>query len=41
MMMLVRLGNLKGGRGRLSWIGFLVVTVGPWLVLIWLLWPRR
>ena len=41
MMMLVSLGDSKGGRGRLSWIGFLAVTVGPWFVLFWLLWGRH
>jgi hypothetical protein len=41
MNMLVKLGDRKDGRSRPSWIGFLVVTIGPWLVLIWLLWPRR
>jgi hypothetical protein len=33
-----------GRKGRASWsseIMFLAITVGPWLVLMWLLWSRR
>jgi hypothetical protein len=42
MMMLVSIGGPRPGRNRwLSELAFLVLTVGPWLVMIWLLWPRR
>lgn len=30
-------------KGQASWslkIMFLAITVGPWLILMWLLWPR-
>ncbi len=28
-------------RFRIEEILFLVITVGPWIVLVWLLWPHR
>jgi len=36
--------RLQGQRARTDWrseILFLLLTVGPWVVLVWLLWPRR
>ena len=41
MIMLVRTGDPRPGRKRwLSELLFLVSTLGPWFVMIWLLWPR-
>jgi hypothetical protein len=42
VMMLVSLGD--AGRGRKRWLSdlaFLAITVAPWVILIWLMWPRR
>lgn len=42
MILLVKLGD--PGRGRKQWISYLpfvVLTVGPWVLMVWLLWPRR
>ena len=36
--------RIKGQRARTDWrseILFLLLTLGPWVVLVWLLWPRR
>lgn len=36
--------RIQGQRARTDWrsdILFLLLTVGPWVVLVWLLWPRR
>ena len=42
MIMLVRTENLRPGKKRwLSEFLFLVMTLGPWVAMIWLLWPRR
>jgi hypothetical protein len=42
MLMLVSLGSHGGGRQRwLSELAFLAITVGPYVLLVWLLWPRR
>jgi len=38
--MTVKAGGQKGWRNRLSNLCFLVMTVGPWVVMIWLLWPH-
>jgi len=35
--------RIQGQRERTDWrseILFLSLTVGPWVVLVWLLWPR-
>jgi len=35
--------RIQGQRERTDWrseILFLLLTVGPWVVLVWLLWPR-
>ena len=41
MILLVRTENQRHGtQGRLAEIAFLVLTLGPWVVMIWLLWPR-
>jgi hypothetical protein len=39
VIMLVKLEDQKEGRNRLSIICFLLITVVPWIVMIWLLWP--
>ena len=41
VIMLVRLGKNERRSGRLSDLTFLVITVIPWVVLIWLMGPRR
>ena len=43
VIMLVKLGQNERPikRSRLSDLTFLVITVVPWVVLIWLMWPRR
>ena len=42
MILLVRTEGPRHGRKRwLSEITFLVLTLGPWVVMIWLVWPRR
>ena len=42
MILLVRTEGPRHGRKRwLSEITFLVLTPGPWVVMIWLVWPRR
>ena len=42
MIMLVSLGSPKTGRNRwLSELAFLLITIGPYIVMFWLLWPRR
>jgi hypothetical protein len=36
--------RIQDQRPRSDWrseIFFLLLTVGPWIVLVWLLWPRR
>ena len=41
-MMLVRLGEPgRGGKRLLSDLAFLAITVAPWVILLWLMWPRR
>ncbi len=39
--MLARIEHQKAHRFRIEEIMFLVITVGPWIVLVWLLWPHR
>jgi hypothetical protein len=39
--MLVKLGDDERRKNRLSSLTFLVITVAPWVVMIWLFWPRR
>jgi predicted nucleic acid-binding Zn ribbon protein len=39
--MLVKLGDDERRRNRLSSLTFVVITIVPWVVMIWLLWPRR
>ena len=39
--MLVKLGDDKPRSNLLSNLTLLVITVVPWVVLIWLIWPRR
>ncbi len=41
VIMLVKLGDDQRRRNRLSDLAFLVITVVPWVVMIWLMWPRR
>ena len=41
MIMLVKLGDDERRRNRLSSLTFVVITIVPWVVMIWLLWPRR
>jgi hypothetical protein len=42
VILLVRTEDQRHGMKRwLSEIPFLVITLGPWVVMIWLLWPRR
>jgi len=46
MIMLVRLGDdpRKRPRKKNAWYSelfFLTITLLPWAVMIWLLWPRR
>ena len=36
--------RIQHQRARTDWrweILFVLLTVGPWVVLVWLLWPRR
>jgi hypothetical protein len=36
--------RIQSQRARTDWrseILFVLLTVGPWVVLVWLLWPRR
>jgi hypothetical protein len=40
--MLVRTEQLRHGRRPwLAEIPLLAITLGPWFIMIWLLWPRR
>ena len=39
VIMRVKLADQKEGRNQLSIICFLLITVVPWIVMIWLLWP--
>jgi predicted nucleic acid-binding Zn ribbon protein len=41
VIMLVKLGDDERRRNRLSSLTFVVITIVPWVVMIWLLWPRR
>jgi len=41
VIMLVKFGNQERWRGWLSNLSFVVVTVVPWVALIWLMWPRN
>ena len=41
VIMLVKLGDDERRRNRLPSLTFLAITVVPWVVMIWLLWPRR
>jgi len=40
MMMLVGMWSPGTKRRWLLGLLFLILTVGPWIVLIWLIWPR-
>ena len=40
MMMLVNIGRPEKNSRFLSNAFFLAIVIGPWLVMIWLLWPR-
>jgi len=39
--MLIKLGDSERRENWLSRLPFLAITVVPWVVLIWLIWPRR
>ena len=41
VIMLVKLGDPKSRRDRLSNVYFLVIAIVPWAAMIWLLWPSR
>jgi hypothetical protein len=41
MLMLVSMGPPRNRNRLPSVIFFLVITLAPWLVMIWLLWPPR
>ena len=41
MMLLVSSGYPKRKRRIVSELPYILLTVGPWVVLLWLLWPRR
>ena len=41
MIMLVNLVGPRKNNRLLSEFFFLLITLGPWVVLFWLLWPRR
>ncbi len=41
MMLLVSTGYPRRKRRLVSELPYLLLTVGPWVVFIWLLWPRR
>ena len=41
MLMLINMGPPRNGNWLASDIFFLVVTLAPWVVMIWLLWPPR
>jgi hypothetical protein len=38
--MLVKLSDDEQGESWLSNLTFLMITVVPWVALIWLIWPR-
>jgi hypothetical protein len=40
VIMLVKIGNQKRRRQWLSDVGFLVITVGPWVAMVWLHFSR-
>jgi hypothetical protein len=39
--MLARIEHQKAHRFPIEEIMFLAITVGPWIVLVWLLWPHQ
>jgi len=39
MMMLVKLDSQKRPKTWMLILGFFLMTVVPWIVMIWLLWP--
>jgi hypothetical protein len=39
--MLIKLGDSERRSNRLSSLGFVAITVVPWILMIWLIWPRR
>jgi len=39
--MLARIEHQKAQRFRMEEIVFLVIVVGPWILLVWLLWPQQ
>jgi hypothetical protein len=39
--MFARIEHKKAHRFPIEEIVFLVITVGLWIVLVWLLWPHR
>jgi hypothetical protein len=41
MIMLVDIRSPRRNRPPESRLGFVVITLGPWAVLLWLLWPWR
>ena len=41
MIMLVNLRAPRKKNGLLAELWFVALTVGPWIAMIWLLWPRR
>jgi hypothetical protein len=40
VILLVKSDDSRRRNDWLSYVGFFVITVMPWVVTIWLLWPR-
>jgi hypothetical protein len=41
VIMLVKFGDNRRRSNRLSSLGLFAMTLAPWVVMIWLFWPRR
>jgi hypothetical protein len=41
MLMLVNLADPKNNKRWLSKLGFVLLVIGPWAVMLWLFWPRH
>jgi hypothetical protein len=42
MLMLVKIDDPKNRKTPRRWeLLYLAITLGPWIVMFWLLWPRR
>lgn len=39
--MLDKLGDSEQRENWLSRLAFVAITVVPWIVMLWLIWPRR